>query len=299
VALPGRRGVLKRVAIVAAASIALGVVRLSPQPADEAVTFVGAGDIAECGNLEPARATARLLDGIAGEIFTLGDHAYDHGNAREFRDCYGPTWGRHKARTRPTIGNHDVLSNGGSPYFAYFGDNAGPGRRGYYSYELGVWHIVALNSEASMAPGSPQIAWLRDDLAAHPGECALAYWHIPRFASQRKGDVRLAEAWRVLYAAGVDVVLNGHEHAYERFAPQDPLGHLDRARGVREFIVGTGGGKLNTIKKPAPNVEVYADRTFGVLKLTLRPHAYAWEFVPAMGRSFTDRGEAGCSPTSK
>ena len=287
---------LKCAAIVAAALIALGGARLSPQPAVEAVTFVGAGDIAECSNLGPARATAHLLDGIAGEIFTLGDHAYDHGNSREFRECYGPTWGRHKARTRPTVGNHDVVSNGGSAYFAYFGDNAGPGRRGYYSYELGSWHIVSLNSEASLARDSPQIAWLRDDLGAHPGDCALAYWHIPRFASQRNGDVRLAEAWRVLYAAGVDVVLNGHEHAYERFAPQDPLGRLDRARGIREFIVGTGGGKLNTIDRPAPNVEVYADRTFGVLKLTLRPHAYAWEFVPAIGKSFTDRGEVACSP---
>jgi hypothetical protein len=191
------------------------------------------------------------------------------------------------------------VSNGGSAYFAYFGDNAGPGRRGYYSYELGAWHIVSLNSEASIARDSPQMAWLRDDLAAHPGDCALAYWHVPRFASQRRGDVRLAEAWRVLYAAGVDVVLNGHEHAYERFAPQDPLGRVDRVHGIREFIAGTGGGKLNTISRPAPNVEVYADRTFGVLKLTLRPQAYTWEFVPAMGRSFTDRGEAACSPTPK
>src|SRR5262249_47484692 len=153
----------------------------------------------------------------------------------------GPTWGRHKARTRPTVGNHDVVSNGGSAYFAYFGDNARPGRRGDYSYELGAGDILSRESEGAMGRGPPPISRLRDDPPANPSDCALAYWHIPRFASQRRGDVRLNDAWRVLYAAGVDVVLNGHEHAYERFAPQDSLGHLDRAHGIREFIVGTGG----------------------------------------------------------
>lgn len=283
---------------IAAAILVLvaGGLRASPQPrAADSVTFVGAGDIAECKNLEPARATGQLLDSIDGTIFTLGDHAYTHGNAREFRDCYGPTWGRHKDRTRPAIGNHEMETDGGRPYFEYFGENAGPDRRGYYSFELGAWHVVSLDSEASMKLDSPQVAWLRQDLAEHPTDCALAYWHTPRFASTRKHDSSLSEIWSVLYDAGVDVVLNGHEHAYERFAPQDAQGRADPSHGIRQFIVGTGGGKLNTIRRPAPNVEAHEDHTFGVLKLTLKPHGYAWEFVPVAGQHFSDAGAANCS----
>jgi hypothetical protein len=261
----------------------------------ESVTFVGAGDIANCQDLKPAQATARLLERIDGTIFTLGDHAYKHGDAQDFRNCYAPTWGRYKDRTRPAIGNHDTLTNRGRPYFDFFGENAGPGRRGYYSYDLGDWHLISLNSEASLKSDSPQLTWLRQDLADHQNECALAYWHIPRFASGPHADRNMSPIWRILYDAGVDVVLNGHEHAYERFAPQDADGRADPTRGIREFIVGTGGGELDAIKQPAANVEVYDDHTFGVLKLTLNPHGYRWEFVPVAGQRFRDAGEGTCS----
>jgi len=260
------------------------------------VTFVGAGDIANCDHLSPARSTAKLLDSIQGTIFTLGDHAYKRGDAKELHDCYGSTWGRYKDRTRPAIGNHDTRTANGQPYFDYFGERAGPDRRGYYSFDLGAWHIVSLNSEASITRASPQMQWLREDLATHPSECTLAYWHVPLFASGAGAEPGLAQLWRVLYAAGVDVVLNGHVHVYERFAPQDDQGHADPARGIREFIVGTGGGELESIKHPAPNSEVRNDRTFGVLKLTLSPHGYEWEFVPIAGQRFRDRGTSACSP---
>ena len=270
--------------------------RAGGQAVDAGVTFAGAGDIANCKNLAPARATARLLDRIDGTIFTLGDHAYPHGDAQEFRDCYGPTWGRHKARTRPTIGNHDTSIGHGRPYFDYFQENAGPERRGYYSFELGAWHIVSLNSETSLKPESAQVKWLREDLATHPTECSLAYWHVPRFSSGPDHDQSLSDVWRVLYDAGVDVVLNGHEHAYERFAPQDDQGRPDPVRGIRQFIVGTGGGEAARLNQAAPNSEIRSDHLFGVLKLTLRAHEYAWEFVSVAGQPFRDAGSTRCSP---
>jgi predicted phosphohydrolase len=260
-------------------------------------TFVGAGDIADCRNLDPARATGRLLDTIGGTVFTLGDHAYKRGDAQELRDCYGPAWGRHKDRTHPTVGNHDLLVGHGRAYFDYFGANAGPDRRGYYSYDLGTWHLIALNSETSVKRDSAQIQWLRDDLRRHPADCVLAYWHVPRFSSGSPPlDQTMREVWAVLYDAGVDVVVNGHQHWYERFAPQDVDGHLDTAAGIQQFIVGTGGGALGTLRRPAPNSEVRNDQTFGVLKLTLGGGRYAWEFVPAAGGTFRDAGSAVCRP---
>ena len=195
---------------------------------DDSVVFVGAGDIANCEILGGARATASLLDQIDGAIFTLGDHAYQHGSDKEFRDCYEPTWGRHKARTHPTVGNHDMITDHGRPYFKYFGENAGPDERGYYSFDLGAWHIISLN--------------------------------------------------------------------YERFAPQDNKGKLDPERGIREFIVGTGGGGVYEFKRPAANSEVRNNTTYGVLKLTLSPGHYAWEFIPTAGQKFHDDGSAACSP---
>jgi hypothetical protein len=286
-------------AFFVAASSTTFAVTCAQAPSEDTVTFVGAGDIGECHNLGPARATARLLDRIEGTVFTLGDHAYKHGDAQEFRDCYGTTWGRHKDRTRPTMGNHDVITNAGRPYFDYFGDNAGPARRGYYSFELGAWHIVSLNTNESLRANSQQVKWLQQDLAEHPTECALAFWHVPLFSSGPQKDARLSDVWHVLYEAGVDVVLNGHEHFYERFAPQDDQGRPDGTRGIREFIVGTGGGDLQSLKRPAPNSEARDDHTFGVLKLTLSPHAYTWEFVPIAGQTFRDVGSGSCSPARR
>ncbi len=267
-----------------------------PPAASEDVVFVGAGDIANCDLLSGARATAALLDGIEGTIFTLGDHAYAQGTKAEFRECYEPTWGRHKARTRPTPGNHDYMTDRGRPYFDYFGAAAGPPKLGYYSFDLGAWHIISLNS--SVPGGVPaQAKWLREDLAAHPVDCVLAYWHEPVYSSGPHTPEQTMHAlWSILYKGGADVVMNGHDHLYERFAPQDDRGRPDAA-GIRQFIVGTGGGGVYTFGRVAANSEVRNNTTYGVLKLTLSPGRYAWEFVPMSGSQFRDSGSAACSPS--
>jgi 3',5'-cyclic AMP phosphodiesterase CpdA len=256
--------------------------------------FVGAGDIANCELLGGAHATAALLDGIAGTVFTLGDHAYLQGSAEEFRRCYETTWGRHKARTRPTPGNHDYLTNQGRPYFEYFGAAAGSEQRGYYSFDLGDWHIISLNSSLPRSL-SAQKKWLREDLAAHPVDCVLAYWHAPVYSSGPHGpDRTMREIWSILYKAGADVVLNGHDHIYERFALQDDKGKLDAEHGIRQFIAGTGGGGVYKIGKIARNSEVHDNSAYGVLKLTLAPGRYSWEFVPVAGARFRDEGAGSC-----
>jgi hypothetical protein len=261
--------------------------------------LVGAGDIANCElpGGGGAAATARVLDGIQGTIFTTGDHAYQTGSAADFKKCYDPTWGRFKERTRPSVGNHDLITANGKPYFDYFGENAGPPGRGYYSYDLGAWHIISLNSAAPARKGSDQMKWLIEDLAAHKTDCVLAYWHIARFSSGAHGsDPLMADVWKTLYEAGADVILSSHDHDYERFALQDDRGKPDPERGIREFVVGTGGGGVYEFKKPAANSEVRANRTYGVLKLTLKPGKYDWEFIPAAGERFRDSGSGTCSP---
>jgi hypothetical protein len=204
----------------------------TPDPANDPV-FVGAGDIAACGS-DGAEATARLLDQIEGTVFTLGDNAYESGTAEQFRDCYDPTWGRHKARTRPSPGNHDYVTPGAAAYYDYFGESAGPERRGYYSFELGAWHIVSLNSEIDAGPDSAQAQWLATDLAAHPVACTLAYWHKPIFSSGsvHGNDPHMRPIWNILARAGADVVLSGHDHIYERTKP---------LQGVQYFVTGGGG----------------------------------------------------------
>lgn len=261
--------------------------------------LVGAGDIADCGELSGAAKTAILLDRIEGTVFTLGDNAYDSGTPQQFADCYAPTWGRHKARTRPIPGNHDYRTNGAKGYFDYFGAAAGDPAKGYYSYDLGAWHVVALNSNCSQAggcqAGSPQEKWLKEDLAAHPALCTAAMWHHPRYSSAEHGDDRsVRDLWQALYAAGVELVLSGHDHTYERFAPQDADGKADPDRGVRQFVVGTGGRAEYKWGRLDANSEARNNDTFGVLKLTLHSDAYDWEFVPVDGASFTDKGSARC-----
>lgn len=261
--------------------------------------LVGAGDIASCTR-PGAEATAKLLDGIPGTVFTVGDNAYQTGTAIEFAACYDPTWGRHKSRTRPAPGNHEYMTEGASGYFGYFGAAAGDPGKGYYSYDLGTWHIIVLNSNCSevggCGAGSPQEQWLRADLAAHPAPCTLAYWHHPRFSSGRHGSHATYQAfWHALYDYQADVVLSAHAHDYERFAPQDPGGVLDPVRGIREFVVGTGGGSHHPFPGAAiPNSEVRNDDTFGVLKLTLHPAGYEWQFAPEAGKTFTDSGTGSC-----
>lgn len=263
---------------------------------EDTVVVLAAGDIAKCAILPGAVATARLLDRLPGTVLTLGDHAYETGSAAEFEKCYTPTWGRHRDRTRPSPGNHDYGSNKAKAYFDYFGERAGPPGRGYYSFDLARWHLVSLNSFIDAGPNSPQMKWLKEDLDAHPSDCLLAYWHIPIFSSGPHGaDVQMKPAWRLLLAAGAEIVLNGHDHDYERFAPQDDRGRAI-PNGIRQFVVGTGGGGVYRFKNVTLNSEVRDNSTYGVLKLTLKPGAYDWEFVPIDGQTFTDRGSGTCTP---
>jgi hypothetical protein len=261
-------------------------------PRGQPVTFVGAGDIALCGS-PGTEATARLLDGIDGTVFTAGDNAYFHGNANDYARCYDPTWGRHRDRTRPSPGNHEYETPGAAAYFDYFGDLAGPPGRGYYSFRLGSWHIISLNSNIPTQAGSAQWLFLRSELAQNAVPCTLVYWHHALFSSGPNGNHRyMFDFWRALYDAGADVIVNGHDHSYERFAPQDPDGRLDTARGLRQFIVGTGGAEMTASLAPLPNSEVRL-RAFGVLKFTLDEGAYEWSFLQANGQ-IGDFGSGRC-----
>lgn len=258
------------------------------------VVLIGAGDIADCDS-EHDEATAALLDSITGTVFTTGDNAYSRGTVEEFATCYAPSWGRHKARTRPAPGNHDYRTKKGAGYFAYFGVNAGPPTRGYYSYDFGDWHIISLNSNISMKRRSAQVRWLRADLAASTKRCTLAYWHHPRFSSGTHGNQkRTKPLWDALYEHGAEIVLGGHDHNYERFAPQTPDGRADPGRGIREFVVGTGGANLRDFPTTEPNSEVRDDTSHGILRLTLGATGYAWKFLPVQGERFTDSGTGTC-----
>ncbi len=258
--------------------------------------FVGAGDIAQCGNPNDEK-TAQLLDRTPGTVFTLGDNAYQKATAQQFTDCYQPTWGRHKARTKPTIGNHEYLTAGALPYLDYFGKPKN------YSFTLGDWHVVSLDSNCQLAenggscgPTSPTMKWLTADLAANPKKCTLVYFHHPRWSSSSKhGDTtRMSTAWKIMYAAGVDVVLSAHAHSYERFAPLAPDGSIDWSKGIRSFVVGTGGGGLTGFGPPVPGSQVRNGSTYGVLKLTLKASGYDWRFMPIAGKTFTDSGSNTC-----
>jgi len=266
-------------------------------PADP--VLIGAGDIADCAALGPAAKTAHLIERVEGTVFTLGDNAYGSGTPRQYDECYGPTWGRFKARTRPVVGNHEYLTACATGYFGYFGAAGGDPTRGYYSYDLGRWHVVVINSNCGeidgCQTGSPQEQWLRQDLASHPAPCTVAMWHNPRYSSGEHGDdPSMRDIWQALYDANADVVLSGHDHDYQRFAPQDADGKADPVRGVRQFVAGTGGRNLYEWEHKDSNSEVKDNETFGVLKITLHDGGYDWEFVPVEGQTFTDRGSAKC-----
>jgi hypothetical protein len=264
-----------------------------------AAILVGAGDIADCKDPSGAEATAKLLEAIPGTLMAVGDLAYPDGTKENF-DCYDRTWGRVKARTRPSPGNHEFHTQGATYYFSYFGAAAGDPKAGYYSYELGTWHIIALNSECidigGCNAGSTEEKWLRADLAAHPAACTLAYFHKPLFSSggAHGDDPEIVPIWQALYDANADVVVSGHDHDYERFAPQTALAKPDPERGIRELVVGTGGKNHRPFTTPHANSEVRNADTFGVLKLTLRPGAYDWQFIPEAGKTFTDSGTGSC-----
>jgi acid phosphatase type 7 len=265
----------------------------------------GAGTASACR----MQATSDLLvAGAPAAVLPLGDNQYEDGALTKYQQSYGPSWGRVKAISRPIPGDGDYGVSGAAGYFDYFngvGTQTGPaGTRGqgYYSYDIGAWHIIALNTACQKVPGgcgpgSPQEQWLRADLAAHPADCTLAYFHKPRFSSG-PDNTTVDAFWRALYAADAEIVLGGDRHMYERFAPQNPDGVIDpdpnKTRGIREFIVGTGGKNLGSIGDVQANSEVRA-KTFGVLKLTLHANSYDWSFVPAAGQSFTDSGSTSCS----
>jgi calcineurin-like phosphoesterase family protein len=277
----------------------------SPEVARSPVV-VAVGDIAADCRREAhegsAEATAVLLDDIQGTVLALGDLALPQGSAESFQKCYDLSWGHFKWRTRPVPGNHEYYTEGAAGYFDYFGRAAGEPGKGYYSYNLGSWHLVALNSNCERIGGcdesSPQVRWLKADLAANDGKrCTLAYMHHPRFSSGEKhGNTHYVKPlWGALYEAGAEVVLSANEHNYERFAPQNPGGREDPEDGIREFVVGTGGGKgTYPILEPIANSEVHNDETYGVLKLTLNPKSYEWRFVPVEGETFSDSGSARC-----
>jgi hypothetical protein len=267
----------------------------SPEPA----TFVlAAGDIAACDS-GGDEATAALLDELEGTILALGDTVYEDGLAREFGRCYDPSWGRHRERTRPVAGNHEYQTAEAADYFDYFGEAAGTPGEGWYSFDLGEWHLIALNSNCEAVggcwPGSAQQTWLIDDLAANPAACTLAYWHHPRWSSgSEHGPVPATDQlWRTVHDAGVDLVLGGHDHVYERFVPMNAEGTPD-PNGMVQFVVGTGGKSLYGFDAVLPTSAVHDASTFGVLRLTLRDGAYDWAFVPVAGGTFTDRGTALC-----
>ena len=260
--------------------------------AGRANVLVGAGDIGHC-DTPGAEATARLLDRYQGTVFTAGDNAYPVGGAEEFRNCYEPTWGRHRARTRPTPGNHEYMSGGGG-YFGYFGANAGPAGEGYYSYSVGTWRVLALNSELPSGPGSAQQAWVHAELTNRRSACTAVIWHRPLFSSGGHGNnPDMRDLWRTLYELDVDLVINGHDHQYERFAPQDPDGRPDSARGIRQFVVGTGGAPLYPFVGVLPNSEIRA-AVWGVAVFTLGDSSYQWQFVPVDGEGFHDSGTGSC-----
>jgi acid phosphatase type 7 len=270
-------------------------------------TLVGAGDIATSGSAD--EATAKQVRSIPGTVFTTGDNAYESGTDTEFTSLYHPTWGTEKARTKPSVGNHEYGTTDASGYFNYFGAAAGERGKGYYSYDRGDWHIIALNSMCASSDSScdhtSQLTWLKNDLAANPTRCTLAYFHHPLFSSGEHGDTQpggddsyvvgwVKPLWDALYAADAEVIVNGHDHNYERFAPQTPNGTADPARGIREFIVGTGGTSLRPLKSEKANSEEFDSTAHGVLKLTLNSTSYGWEFVPVAGRTFTDSGSGSC-----
>ena len=283
---------------IAAAGVACGDLRspAAPDPNDVAV-LVGAGDIAVCG-AAGSLATGKLLDGEQGTVFVAGDIAYPDGTAEQFRTCYEPAWGRHKDRTRPAPGNHEYGSPGAAPYFAYFGSSAGPAGLGYYTYRKGAWQVFSLNSNGDSVDTRAQVDWLGRELAASGAPtCTVAYFHHPMFSSGPHGVLPpmpvVTEFWKVLYAAGVDVVISAHDHIYERFAPQSPDGAPDSQYGIRQFIVGTGGASLTQPVRRIANSET-GFSTFGVLRLTLSQQSYRWEFLSTEGGAILDSGTGDC-----
>lgn len=268
------------------------------------VTLYAAGDIADCRKATPpasgAAKTAALIAPLLAEdreafVLGLGDHTYPIGLLAEFRNCYEPTWGRFKSRTWPVPGNHEYYSPHAAGYYAYFGERAGTPQRGYYSLRKGDWLLLAMNSYLKPEDHAQQLEWLKKELADKPARCTLAFWHHPLYSSGGHGSSRrMIEAWRLLHEAGAELVLSAHDHHYERFAPQDSEGNRDETRGMRQFVIGTGGATLSPVRFPDSNSEYRNNLSHGVLKLVLRSDGYEWEFLAVDGDGNRDRGSARC-----
>ena len=290
---------------VSSAGIAPNATQLIPSIAPGAsgepgtVVLTGAGDIAVCDSDGAQQTSNQLLAQKTGWFFTVGDNAYEDGSRQVYAKCYAPTWGRVLDRTiLPVPGNHDWLTTDASGYLDYFGGRAEPNGTDYYSMDLGAWHIIVLESDCAKVggckPDNPQGRWLARDLAASTAHCTMALWHHPRWSSGEHGDQeQVAPFWTALYNAGAELVINGHDHDYERFAPQDPNGQETRPGGIREIVVGTGGGALRQFHTIQPNSEFRLAGSYGVLRLTLHPASYDWEFLPADG-SVSDSGTTPC-----
>jgi hypothetical protein len=283
-----RANALTRWILVVLFSLTLLIDSASRHASAATVVLVGAGDIASCA-WSTDEATARLLDGISGTVFTAGDNAYPNGTTSHYTNCYHPTWGRHKSRTRPSPGNHEYRISGASGYFGHFGVPA------YYAYDLGDWRIYALNSEIDTSRTSPQFYWLKNDLAVNPKLCVLAYWHKPLWTSGsgHQGTEAMQWIWSILHNAGAELVINGHAHNYERFKEMNVYGGA-ASPGLRQIVVGTGGSDLHSFGSPLSTSQVRNSSTHGVLKLTLTSTSYSWQFVPIAGQSFTDSGTTNC-----
>jgi calcineurin-like phosphoesterase family protein len=299
-------GAVHRALVVAVVIAVVGGLVTTAAGAADPVIYA-AGDIA-CKPGDPSTATkchqtktSDIILGGASKALALGDLQYDSASLSNLRNSYDRSWGRIKSITSPVLGNHESTGSGYFDYFYGSGVNNGPyGQRGkgYYSYNVGTWHLIAINSNCSRVAcnaGSAQEQWLRSDLAANPKACTLAYWHHPRFSSGHDGDgTFMQDIWKALFNANADVVLVGHSHNYERFAPMNASGALDRVRGIREFVVGTGGAFFTGMSSAKPNSEVRQNNTYGVLKLTLHPTSYDFKFVPESGKTFTDTGSGPC-----
>lgn len=256
-------------------------------------TLLGAGDVALC-DAPGATRTAALLDDLRGTVIIPGDIAYPTGSMADFRNCFDPAWGRHRSRIRPVPGNHEYDTPGAAGFFEYFGGAAGPAGLGYYSFTVGPWLVLAINSEVPAQGGSAQYEWVRGELARDSRLCTAAFWHRPLFSSGTNGPQRdMLDMWRLLHAQNVDLVINGHEHIYERFAPQTPDGGLDPVEGIRQFTIGTGGAPQTAVGALARNSEIAAS-AWGIARFTLHSHGYTWDFVPAAGESFRDSGAGSC-----
>jgi hypothetical protein len=274
-----------------------GPVAAPPAVAADAAVLVGAGDIATCEG-QADEATAALLAAIPGTVFAAGDLAYPDGSDRDFVQCYDPSWGRVRDRTLPALGNHELdKGDAAAGYFDYWGSRAGTPVAPWYAADVGTWRVVVLDSNCdavSCEPDGAQAAWLSDELAAHPSPCRVAIWHHPRFSSGEHGDDgRMAPLWQLLDEAGTELAVVGHDHDYERFARMLADGTAD-PRGIREFVVGTGGAALRPVGDTRPNSEAHQSDSHGVLRLALRRDGYDWAFIPVPGDTFTDVGSEAC-----